>query len=203
MPTPPQKNAAGFSELDGQLYDEVFLSPPGPPVLHPLPPPTPPRRPSSSSPTPTTGSYPLYLTMQLDRCNGEIARYNNNAQLFNDASLTFPSPLDPQPHPHPRTAPAVLKASLVCFVMLRSTRQFRQRPPGARFFFSSEERIGEERRHQRRGAVPPPLESAPCIRHRGCSRTLYGVPGRLVTASVVRPGELAACRCACAYDAGF
>ena len=28
------------------------------------------------------------------------------------------------------------------------------------------------------------MESAPCIRHRGCSRTLYGVPGRFVTASV-------------------
>ena len=27
--------------------------------------------------------------MQIDRCNGEIARYNNNAQLFNDAYLTF------------------------------------------------------------------------------------------------------------------
>ena len=39
-----------------------------------------------------------------------------------------------------------------------------------------------------------------CVRHR--SRTLYQLPGRVVTASVVRPGVLAACRFACAYDGG-
>ena len=44
------------------------------------------------------------------------------------------------------------------------------------------------------------MESAPCIRRRGCSRTLYGVPGRLVTASVIRPGEQTACRFAVAYE---
>ena len=44
------------------------------------------------------------------------------------------------------------------------------------------------------------MESAPCIRRRDYSRTLNGVPDRFVTASVVRPGVLAACRCACAYE---
>ena len=34
---------------------------------------------------------------------------------------------------------------------------------------------------------------------RGCSRTLYQLPGRFVSASVIRPGEQTACRFAVAY----
>ena len=70
-----------LSELDGQLYDEVFLTHQDPPSFTPYT--------QLLLPHPHDRLYPLYLTMQLDRCNGEIARYNNNAQLFNDAYLTF------------------------------------------------------------------------------------------------------------------
>ena len=77
-----------LSELDGQLYDEVFLTHQDPPSFTPYTADTP-QTTQLLLPHPHDRLYPLYLTMQIDRCNGEIARYNNNAQLFNDAYLTF------------------------------------------------------------------------------------------------------------------
>ena len=52
------------------------------------------------------------------------------------------------------------------------------------------------------GGGAPPYVPTPLGGGREYSRTLYQLPGRFVTASVVRPGEQTACRCACAYDAG-
>ena len=75
------------------------------------------------------------------------------------------------------------------------------RPPGA-IFFLLRRRKNMERKTPRRAGCSPPYGPTPLGGCRGCSRTLYQLPGRLVTASVVRPGVLAACRCACAYDAG-
>ena len=46
----------------------------------------------------------------------------------------------------------------------------------------------------------PALRTHPLGGRRDYSRTLYGVPNKLVTASVIRPGEQTACRCACAYE---
>ena len=99
------------------------------------------------------------------------------------------------------TQRASLLASGRCWgvLILISSSQSCYRPPGAPFFLL--------RRRKNRGRKTPLRAGAPALRThplgggRGCSRTLYGVPGRLVTASVVRPGEQTACRCACAYDA--
>ena len=87
------------------------------------------------------------------------------------------------------------------FLQAMSTRQITWRPPGARFFLLQRRKNRGRKTPLRAGGGPPALRTHPCIRRRGCSRTLYGVPGRFVTASVVRPGEQTACRCACAYDA--
>ena len=79
-----------LSELDGQLYDEVFLTHADPPSFTPYTDATP-QTTQLLLPHPHDRLYPLYLAMQLDRCNGEITRYNNDAQLFNNAYLTFQS----------------------------------------------------------------------------------------------------------------
>lgn len=40
-------------------------------------------------PFPYTDMYLFYLSAQIDLGNAEIAKYNNNKQLFNNAYLTF------------------------------------------------------------------------------------------------------------------
>ena len=85
------------------------------------------------------------------------------------------------------------------FLILISSRQACWRPPGARFFLLQRRKNRGRKTPLRAGGGPPALRTHPCIRRRGCSRTLYGVPGRLVTASVVRPGKQTARRFACAY----
>ena len=60
-----------LSELDGQLYDEVFLTHQDPPSFTPYTADTP-QTTQLLLPHPHDRLYPLYLTLQLDRCNGEI-----------------------------------------------------------------------------------------------------------------------------------
>ena len=72
--------------------------------------------------------------------------------------------------------------------MLIPTRQACQRPPGARFFLHQRRKNRGRKTPLRAGGGPPALRTHPCIPRRGCSRTLYGVPGRFVGASV--PCEL-------------
>ena len=98
------------------------------------------------------------------------------------------------------TQGASLQAAVVGgFLILISSMQWGYRPPGAPFFLL--------RRRKNRGRKTPLRAGGPALRThplgggRGCSRTLYQLPGRLVTASVIRPGEQTACRFACAYDA--
>ena len=81
------------------------------------------------------------------------------------------------------TQRASLQAAVVgVFLILISSRQACLRPPGAPFFLL--------RRRKNRGRKTPLRAGGPALRThpwsggRGCSRTLYGVPGRLVTASV-------------------
>ena len=87
---------------------------------------------------------------------------------------------------------------LAGFCVLMISMQSGWRPPGA-IFFLLRRRKNMERKTPRRAGCSPPYVPTPLGGGRGCSRTLYVVPGRLVTASVVRPGVLAACRCAVAY----
>ena len=86
-----------------------------------------------------------------------------------------------------------------CCVLIFSM-QAGWRPPGAIFFLHRRRKNMERKTPLRAGA--PALRTHPLGGGREYSRTLYGVPNKLVTASVVRPGEQTACRCACAYDAG-
>ena len=81
-----------------------------------------------------------------------------------------------------------LKVKLRYLSMLIPTRQACQRPPGARFFLHQRRKNRGRKTPLRAGGGPPALRTHPCIPRRGCSRTLYGVPGRFVGASV--PCEL-------------
>ena len=77
-----------LAELDGQVWQEILrwrgqASPvpvydedtPGDTVL--------------AIPEPYCGIYTVYLAMQADRLNGEIARYNNDAALFHSQMQSF------------------------------------------------------------------------------------------------------------------
>ena len=76
------------------------------------------------------------------------------------------------------------KSKLENCCTLMSTRSISQRPPGARFFLQQRRKNRGRKTPLRAGGGPPALRTHPCIRRRDCSRTLYGVPGRFVTASV-------------------
>ena len=114
------------------------------------------------------------------------------------------------------------KSKLENCCTLMSARSISQRPPGARFFLQQRRKNRGRKTPLRAGGGRPQAsgpsicfanaflierergsKTAPftlslpgarsnCVRHR--SRTLYQLPGRFVTASVVRPGKLAACR---------
>lgn len=77
-----------LSELDAQAHDEIFAAYAPHSAFTPYDADTDTAQ-RLSIPHPYDRLYPLYLSMQIDRCNAEIARYNNSAQLFNDAYLSF------------------------------------------------------------------------------------------------------------------
>ena len=81
------------------------------------------------------------------------------------------------------TAPG-FKNKLESIYKPMSTRQIYYRPPGARFFLHQRRKSRGRKTPLRAGGGPPALRTHPCLRRRDYSRTLYGVPGKLVTASV-------------------
>ena len=71
-----------LSELDGQLWDQI-LRHRGDPIPMPAYDENTPADTPLALPDPYCGLYQVYLSMQANRLNGEIARYNNDAELFN------------------------------------------------------------------------------------------------------------------------
>ena len=85
-----QEKLVWLSQLDGQAVCEVFLTHTDPPCS------VPPCYEAQDNldqnlliPPPYDQIYPVYLGMQIDRCNGELSRYDSAAQLFNNLYLTF------------------------------------------------------------------------------------------------------------------
>lgn len=84
-----QEKVSWLSQLDGRVYHQILCA------RRPLPEPFngydahTPGDTVLQIPFPYDELYGLYLALQTDRLNGDLTRYNNNAQLFNSGYASF------------------------------------------------------------------------------------------------------------------